>query len=639
MIVSLIFLAATIAAGLAAASFIRAKLSGVERCALAAAFGIALAAPATFILAWSLGVPGGMLAFSLLAGAAAYAVRERIAAVCDWRADKKDVAVATFLFLAAALTLSHNQLDWDGEKYVIENNSLGDLMYHIRIMTSFAYADNFPPEEPIYAGSPLTYHFLFDFYSGCLLAGGLSLRDAILVPAALALASFLTLVYSLGTRMAGSRAAGAFAVILIYFSGGWAFLESYQSGASLDDWAKTAHDYYGQNKLGYVFGNMTETALQSQRTLLAGLAVFAGILLALAATLDAFPQGEDAKRRDAGGAERDALPALAACGVIAGLMPLLNGHAFMAAMLCAFFTILAYSPRALAPIVKNLAAFFAPALVIAVPSLAYLLLSGTAGNMKFNFLWETDSPLDAAIFWLRNLGPFLFALILGLGIAGGRRLLFFAGPLAVFALANVIQFSYFEFDNYKLFATWFVVGALYAGLLLAETVKRGRYAGAAAVTLFLVLACASGALAQMDNFNHRYEAFLPAHFALADWVNAHVPARAVLLAEPGYYHPVAELTGREVALGPYVWVVTHGFNYSARDGDVRAMYSGAPDAAALLKKYGVSYVVVGAYERGNRDLNINDSFFGDPGLFEKEYDETLPGIGRWEIFRVKAAGG
>ena len=49
-------------------------------------------------------------------------------------------------------------------------NNFGDLPFHISVITSFAFGNNFPPEDPTYAGVHFTYPFLTDFVSAILFA-------------------------------------------------------------------------------------------------------------------------------------------------------------------------------------------------------------------------------------------------------------------------------------------------------------------------------------------------------------------------------------------------------------------------------------------------------------------------------------
>ncbi len=55
----------------------------------------------------------------------------------------------------------------------------------------------------------------------------------------------------------------------------------------------------------------------------------------------------------------------------------------------------------------------------------------------------------------------------------------------------------------------------------------------------------------------------------------------------------------------HIW--THGLEYGPRENEIKRIYAGAPDAEALIDKYGATYIVVGPLER-NLAL-VNDQFF------------------------------
>src|SRR5262249_35469713 len=49
-----------------------------------------------------------------------------------------------------------------GEVFTAFANNLGDLPFHVQVISSFAHGDNFPPEDPTYAGVRFTYPFISD---------------------------------------------------------------------------------------------------------------------------------------------------------------------------------------------------------------------------------------------------------------------------------------------------------------------------------------------------------------------------------------------------------------------------------------------------------------------------------------------
>src|SRR5437016_10473827 len=57
-------------------------------------------------------------------------------------------------------------------------NNLGDLPLHLQVISGFAYGQNFPPEDPTYAGVRFTYPFLSDFLSAMLVQAGATVGRA-----------------------------------------------------------------------------------------------------------------------------------------------------------------------------------------------------------------------------------------------------------------------------------------------------------------------------------------------------------------------------------------------------------------------------------------------------------------------------
>ncbi len=60
-------------------------------------------------------------------------------------------------------------------------NNLGDLPFHIGVITRFAWGENYPPEHPSYAGVPFTYPFVADFIAAVFVRTGAGLRGAMTI--------------------------------------------------------------------------------------------------------------------------------------------------------------------------------------------------------------------------------------------------------------------------------------------------------------------------------------------------------------------------------------------------------------------------------------------------------------------------
>ncbi len=621
MLLAIAYLLLTFAAGWLALSLARIRLSWVETACVSFMAGFALLTPLTFLLSWAFGIGAGAilgLAGALLAVALMW---RRL----DWRLllDRTEIVFLAAVLLGVAAVFVHSHLELTKDGFVVAANSHGDLMYHLRVMNSFAYSNNFPPQEPIFAGEPLKYHFFFDFYSAVLLVLGLGFVQAMIVPEIIMAACLFALIFCFASRFCSSRAAGFFAAFIFAFSGGLAYLFAYSPGMGASGLAAGVHGMYISNTLQFVFGNILET-LEAQRPLLAGLALFCAVLLLLFAALRAFPEegrGGKAKKK------ADALPAVAACGVLTGLCPLIHGYVFIGLAIAGAAAIIVYSGNRL----RDLALFLGLAGLVAAPAALFLLQGHGSGYPKLNLYWEADTPADAVVFYLKNFGLSLALIAGGLALSDWKKRFWYAGMCGVFVLANVMQFQWFEFDNYKFIAIWYLAGSFFAAALLAELARRGGTLGAALALALLLAATVDGLAVQEYNWDNRYAVFGLEEKAMADWVIGNTPPKTVFITSTSHTQPIPTLTGRSIVVGPFAWVAPHGLDQGARNDEVLEVYSGADGARAVLGKYGVGYVVVGPYETDS--MQVNEQFFEESGLFVKVYDQVLDGK-RWRLYKV-----
>ena len=217
-------------------------------------------------------------------------------------------------------------LTYNNGEYHIAFPLFGDAAFHSSLVTSFAQGANYPPQYPMMAGTLLRYTFLIDFYSGILDRLGLGLQWSIVLPGVLLLASLLALLYLLGCRFTGRRAGGFTVMALIMFSGGIEFIRAFTDwqslGISLRQFLATQNlNYTSMYDFNYVFTNFT-VVVMAQRAALIGFAVGALIVL-ICYSLYVDKSVEEAHARKA----------LAAAGLIAGLLPLFHTYSYACVML------------------------------------------------------------------------------------------------------------------------------------------------------------------------------------------------------------------------------------------------------------------------------------------------------------------
>ena len=99
-------------------------------------------------------------------------------------------------------------------------NNYGDLPFHLSVITSFVFGNNFPPEDPTYAGVRFTYPFISDFVSAMFVRCGADLRESMFVENYILGLSFVGLVHRWGLVMLRDRLAAIITPLLVLLNGG-----------------------------------------------------------------------------------------------------------------------------------------------------------------------------------------------------------------------------------------------------------------------------------------------------------------------------------------------------------------------------------------------------------------------------------
>jgi hypothetical protein len=584
-------------------------------------------------------------------------------------------------------------------------NNFGDLPFHLSVISGFSFGNNFPPEDPTYAGVRFTYPFLTDFVSAIFVRCGADLRQSMFIENFLVALAFVGLLHRWALEMLRDKLAAVITPVLVLLNGGFGWLLLWNQLTKKND----------EGLVGIIqslpvsftiipdttlrWGNAISTLLIPQRGFLLGLPlaviVFTQWWLA-AETPGELKQREPGKGGKGKGKKRKKAPLsneaeiikaapsarmalsrlpffplaptvkrMIAAGVIAGLLPLVHAHSFVVVMVVA--ACLALGPYWRAWVALGIAAllfwvliglayaFPAPtstiisglALVVISLSLAFSLwrlLPGTHRRLWVTFFiaasvvalpqmwWSTHhSAVDAGKFlalqfgwdhgqenivwfWLKNTGlfiPLTVAAILWRSeqrpLVSRRLLMFFLPFTLCFIVPNVVKLAPWIWDNIKVLFYWWLASAPLVALLLARLWRQGGARRAMAVVLFVCVTLA-GALdvAAIVLRSNSYGIFDAAGISFAEVIKREAPPKAVVIHAPVHNHPVF-LTGRRSLMGYPGHVWTHGLEFAQRESEIKRVYAGAPDANAILRKYGVTYIVVGPLERNM--MNVNEQFF------------------------------
>jgi hypothetical protein len=258
------------------------------------------------------------------------------------------------------------------------------------------------------------------------------------------------------------------------------------------------------------------------------------------------------------------------------------------------------------PMPRAWRAFAGAALALALPQV--LLLAGGSSLRAGSFLgWHVGWDRGAANplwFWLVNTGLFLPLLAAALAGAAPRPLARFYSPFALlFVVPNLLRLSPWIWDNVKFLFPWYVASTPLVALLLARLSRKGILGLLSATLLFAALTL-SGAL-DLWRVASR-QVLLPLFdrdaLAFAERVRSATPPGARLAHFPAHDAP-ALLAGRLSVLGYPGHIWSQGLDAGSREEELRRIYAGAPDAAELLARLRVGFLVLGPQERARYRLD------------------------------------
>lgn len=514
-------------------------------------------------------------------------------------------------------------------------NNFGDLPFHLSVITGFAYGNNFPPEDPTYAGVRFTYPFLTDFVSAIFVRCGANLRQSMFLENFVVALSFVGLIHRWALELTKDRLAAIATPLLVLLNGGFGWMllwdQAQRSETGLMGALKALPPSFTIiPDTTWRWGNAISTLLVPQR----------GMLLGLPLAVIVFTQWwlSDRDEEKGGGADKEKEPSprsekakrkkgraraltqsphlpvsavhrMIAAGLVAGLLPLVHAHSFIAVMGVGVCLALLQQRW------RDWAVFFFCASVVALPQMWWSTHNSAVNAATFfdwQFGWDHGTE-NMAWFWFKNTGLFIPLLVLAILWGGkdyliSRRLLLYYLPFTLcFIVPNLIKLAPWVWDNIKILYYWWLASAPLVALLLARLWRQGGIHRALAVTLFAIVTLAGSLdVASIVVKTTKYGVFDSRGVAFAEVIKQQTDPRSLIVHAPVHNHP-AFLTGRRSLMGYPGHIWTHGLEFGPREGEIKRIYAGAPDAETLLRKYGVSYVVVGPLERNV--ANVNDQFF------------------------------
>lgn len=639
---------------------------------MGASIGLVLMATVGFLLALVLGVGTSTIILSavllllpllLLVNSGRRAVILNALHPPASEARKSNIAgigyLAFYLAIAILLAMVFNRAVFERPDgiYTGVMNNLGDLPLHLQVINSFAQGHNLPPEDPTFAGVRFAYPFLVDFLAAMLVRAGAGVIFAMWLENMVMALALVGLLHYWTILLTRNRVAGVIAPLLVLFSGGlgWWLLFSENNGDGFFAMlGNLQHDYTIVPNSILRWGNSLTTLFVPQRSILFGMplaiTIFCQWWLAISQQEDTLPSSEPTatsalelqnpikvRHFSKGSRKATAIPQsdppnfylrrMMAAGLCAGLLPLIHAHTFLVVMAVAACLTLIFRSAW-----RSWLYFFAVALIVCLPEILWLANTGGV-NTRSYLGWQPGwdhGQHNVIWFWFVNTGLFIPLLVVALVWQRGtfklpqRVLKFYLPFIFCFLIANLVKVAPWVWDNIKVLFLWYLASApLVAWLLARWWQQRSFIRWLAPVALATLLLAGALDVLRVVSEASEYQEFDAQGIAAANLISAQTSPRALVLHAPTYNSPVF-LTGRRSLLGYPGWMWSRGLDYSERSADIARIYSGAPEADGLLRKYSVDYVLVGPMELAS--FKVNEQFW-------LKY-KTLSQAGAYRVYQI-----
>jgi len=524
---------------------------------------------------------------------------------------KKNIVEIIFVFLAISFSswLMFSTFSYKDGSMIIASKAWSDFASHIPLIRSFSLGNNFPPEYPIFPGSPIRYHFLFYLVVGFLEKFGLRIDIAL---NALSAASFFLLLYvifKLSKLLFKSYFVAFLSVILFLFNSSLSFLYFFKNhplsfpGTFYDilyNQIFPAFAPYDKSLISGGFWNLN--VFTNQRHFALSLAIFLAIVYFLIKT--------EKKNK------KISLKLSVFFGLLIGIFSLLHGAVFVmsvAVLSCIFLLF----PKQRIPI----AIILLTAFLVSLPRTLFLwnVESGNIFKINPGYLVANNFSASSWInYWLLNLGLGFILIPLGFLLSARIEKKLFISFFILFLLGNIFQFSPDIATNHKFLNLWIIVSNIYIAFALYKLWQKNFYVKSL-VLIFIFFLTFSGVI---DFFAIKNDTL----YSISDypknpdvsWIIKNTPKDAIFLNSNYIYNP-ASISGRKIFLGwPYFsWSL--GYNTSERDILAHQLLASQSIKVKcqILRQNKIKYIII----QDKNDIPVNKIYLDDS--FKKVYDNKI----------------
>jgi len=403
-------------------------------------------------------------------------------------------------------------------------NAYGDYPFHLGMITSFVRADNFPPEQIIYADGFLQYPFLINLWSAVIWKWNLSYSHLALI--------FLfqwLLLWEVVYQVLSSKSQNLLPWFILLAGGGYASL--------------------GQNSGQMIPRGMSWTSFLTTIWIPQRSALFGAMLMLITVQLFFHWRDSPKDRRVYGGVS----------GILLGFMPLAHTHFFL---LTALFigmqlAILLYKSDQKTAFLCFLFQLFSPGVLLSFHALPFLYGKESLFILRYSgFLSQSMVREEGGLLNVfQNVWPISLVFLITFVFYKQKK-----DTISLIILAIIFWFvglSVWEWDQIKLYVGLVVLLAL---IMKQEAVQPRRILHS---MVFLFIIPTTFELWTIFQRGEMYEMFDRKKIYLAEKWHRALPARAVVLSAPDHNGAVV-LTGRKLFAGYEGWLWSHGIDYQGR---------------------------------------------------------------------------
>lgn len=483
-------------------------------------------------------------------------------------------AIFSIWLMFGSFGYSHGQM-------LIASKAWSDFAQHIPLIRSFSFGSNFPPQDPLFPGYPIRYHFLFFLIVGFLEKIGMRIDISLNILSTIGFFLCLMVIYFFAKKLFNSKAVGILSVLFFLFNGTLSFIYFFSAHPlSLhtiqDIVTNNKFSSFGPYDSGIVAAFWNMNIYTNQRHLTAAFALSIGVI-----GIFLFHAFEKRKPH---------LWMSVLVGVILGLSFFFHLAVFLMTVIvigCLFFF---FSELRIASVMSLFVAA-----IFAVPQYLYMKSGGGSGNTLVfapgYLIHDHLTVLNFINYWFYNLGLHLILIPMGFVMAPKNLKKIFLAFLSLFILGNLIQFGPEMAVNHKFFNYFMLVGVMFSAFALVKMWQDKPYSRIfiMVITFFLVL---SGIIDFFPVYND--SKITLADYPLnqdATWILKNTQPSALFL-NTNYLYDSASLAGRKIFLGWPYFAWSAGFDTTARSNAIKNFLTMTNSSAMciFLQKNRLDYI-------------------------------------------------